>query len=127
MPRSRMTLIVVFAFGTACGIGVTQGFFAPELAVAQVRTRSPAIRQASTSDLSARVAALESKLQRLEQSVVVANTGAVTINGPLLRINSSAFEVQAPVAKFGGIIDGKTLSVKNVIASSYTPGAGNIW
>jgi hypothetical protein len=35
--------------------------------------------------------------------------------------------VNAGMAKFSGVVQADTLIANSVIASSYTPGAGNIW
>ena len=126
MPRSRVAFIVVFALGMACGIGIAYELLLPRRAVAQDRTRT-VIPRTTTTDLTARVSALEAKLARIEQSVVVSSTGAVTIKGPQLRVSSAMVDVQSPLAKFSDMIQGKTLNVNSVISASYTPGAGNIW
>jgi hypothetical protein len=126
MPRPRGAYVIVFVLGLACGIGVAQQLLLPRPAVAQVRTRT-VVPRASTTDLADRVAALEAKLERIEQSVVVTSTGVVTIKGPQLRVTSGLLDVQSPLARFSDVIQGKTLTVNSVISASYTPGAGNIW
>jgi hypothetical protein len=126
MPRQRVAFIVVFALGLACGISIAHELLMPRPAVAQDRTRTVSPRT-STADLTARVTALEAKLAKLEQSVVVSSTGAVTIKGPQLRVTSAVLDVQSPLAKFSDMIQGKTLNVNSVISASYTPGAGNVW
>ena len=126
MQPTRVAYTIVFALGLGCGVLGTQGVLAPSQAVAQSRS-ARAVNMPASPDLAERVRALEARLERIEGSVVVSTSGAVTLQGPQLRIRSSTLDVQTPVAKFAGTIQGKTMVVTNVIAQSYTPGAGNVW
>jgi hypothetical protein len=47
-------------------------------------------------------------------------TGAVSINGPMVSVHS-------PVLQADGIVRAQTVIADNVVASNYTPGAGNVW
>ncbi len=51
----------------------------------------------------------------------------VTINASQVEINSSAFNVNAGMSKFSGVVQCDTLISNSVISSSYSPGTGNIW
>ncbi len=50
----------------------------------------------------------------------VETAGGANISGPVLTIN-------APMTQSSGIIRATTIMADSVIASSYTPGAGNVW
>ncbi|OAI12111.1 hypothetical protein A1507_19175 [Methylomonas koyamae] len=70
-----------------------------------------------------RIAALEQRLAALEQVIRIAADGSVSITAAAnLEINAS----QA-VIKAANVIQCDTLIANNVVASTYTPGAGNIW
>jgi hypothetical protein len=51
----------------------------------------------------------------------------VHVSGAIVRIAAGMIELQAPMVKCDGVIQGGTLVVDSVVASSYTPGAGNVW
>ena len=120
-------IITVFTLGLSCGTLLSARIDSPSSALAQDRSSRKIPSLQSGGDLAPRVAALEAKIQRIEGSIRVSSTGAVTIQGPKLDVASSAFEVDAAIARFGNTVQAKTLNVTNVIAASYTPGAGNIW
>jgi hypothetical protein len=52
--------------------------------------------------------------------ITVTASASVTINAPQVNIN-------AGMAKFSGVIQADTIIANSVVASSYTPGAGNVW
>ena len=47
-------------------------------------------------------------------------TGPVSINGPTVGIH-------APMVRADGVFQASTIIADSVVASSYTPGAGNVW
>lgn len=49
------------------------------------------------------------------------------LSGNAMKSNFSMLDVSAAMAKFPGTIQCDTIIAKNVVGSSYTPGAGNIW
>ncbi|MDR3773538.1 MAG: phage baseplate assembly protein V [Terracidiphilus sp.] len=53
-------------------------------------------------------------------NVVITAAGSVTINAPELNVN-------AAMANFSGIVKCDVVEANSVIASTYAPGAGNIW
>ncbi len=67
--------------------------------------------------------------------VTLGGTGAVELNGSLsctlsattVEIGSSVYRVTAPLAHFSGVLQCVTLTATNVMAASYSPGAGNVW
>jgi phage baseplate assembly protein gpV len=65
---------------------------------------------------------------RLDASGVTIESGSkVTIVAPVVEITGSIVTVNASVTKFAGMVEADTVKCNTVIASSYTPGAGNIW
>jgi hypothetical protein len=43
-----------------------------------------------------------------------------------VEINAGMLKVNAGVAQFSGVVQADTLIANSVVASSYTPGAGNV-
>ncbi len=65
---------------------------------------------------------------RLDPSgVTITAASKVTLSAAQLEIDVSAVTVNAATAKFSGVIQADTLIANSVVASSYTPGKGNIW
>jgi uncharacterized protein involved in type VI secretion and phage assembly len=58
---------------------------------------------------------------------VTAPTGELTINCLQATVNATMLSVNAPVARFSGVLQASTVIATSVVSSSYTPGAGNIW
>lgn len=44
-----------------------------------------------------------------------------------VQVTAALVDVQAPMAKFSGVVKCETLITNSVISPSYTPGAGNVW
>jgi hypothetical protein len=64
---------------------------------------------------------------RLESSGITIQASAkVVVNSSQLEISASMITVNAGMAKFSGVVQTDTLIANSVIASSYTPGTGNI-
>lgn len=59
--------------------------------------------------------------------VTVASSAPVTVQGSSIALEGAMVQVKAAVLKCDGIIHGTTLIVDSVVASTYTPGAGNVW
>jgi glycine cleavage system H lipoate-binding protein len=65
---------------------------------------------------------------RLDASGVTVESGSrVSIVAPVVEITGSIVTVNAAVTKFAGVVEADTVKCNTVIASSYTPGAGNVW
>jgi hypothetical protein len=65
---------------------------------------------------------------RLDPSgITIASPTKVVVSATQLEINAAAVTINAGMAKFSGVLQTDTLIANSVIASSYTPGAGNIW
>ncbi|WP_284124236.1 phage baseplate assembly protein V [Parerythrobacter aestuarii] len=64
----------------------------------------------------------------IEPSGVSVQTGAkVTIDASTIEVNSGMVTVNAGLSKFSGVVQCDTMIATTVVASTYTPGAGNIW
>ena len=65
---------------------------------------------------------------RLDPSGITIQAAAkVTVSSAQVEIAAAMVTVNAGTAKFSGVIQTDTLIANSVIASSYTPGAGNVW
>lgn len=54
-------------------------------------------------------------------------TASITAAGGIVTINAAMVNVNAPMTNHSGIDKSDTVITNNVVASSYTPGAGNVW
>jgi len=64
---------------------------------------------------------------RLSAGSVTIETGTVEINGAQVKVTAPAVDVEAAISTFSGVISCDVLITNTVIASTYTPGAGNVW
>jgi DUF4097 and DUF4098 domain-containing protein YvlB len=65
---------------------------------------------------------------RLDHSgITISASAKVTIQATQAELSVSMLTVDAAMAKFSGVVQADTLIANSVIASSYTPGAGNLW
>ncbi|WP_140912342.1 hypothetical protein [Methylomonas koyamae] len=75
-----------------------------------------------------RIAELEQRLAALEQVVQIAPDGSLQISAAAnVEVNASLVTINANNVKAANIIQCETLIANNVVAATYTPGAGNIW
>ncbi len=104
-----------------------------------------------TSGLRRRVAELESRLAALEQMFSVDSDGNITINSEhsielsannqikisatsgveistptTMRLNASVINIGSPMVTSSGVMRANTLMCDVIVATTYTPGAGNI-
>jgi hypothetical protein len=64
---------------------------------------------------------------RLEPSGITITAGSkVAVSASQLQISASMVTVDAGMTKFSGVVKTDTLIANSVIASSYTPGVGNL-
>jgi uncharacterized protein involved in type VI secretion and phage assembly len=59
--------------------------------------------------------------------VSVQASSQVEVSATQVTITAAVVNVTAGVAKFSAVLQADTLIANNVVASSYTPGAGNVW
>jgi len=53
--------------------------------------------------------------------------GTVEIQGAQIKLNGSTIQLQGAMTEVAGMLKTDILNATSVIATSYTPGAGNIW
>jgi uncharacterized protein involved in type VI secretion and phage assembly len=77
--------------------------------------------------------AIDDTAQRVEivdangNSIVLEPAGISVTASAKVRITASTIEIDAAMARFAGVVVCETLQATSVVASSYAPGAGNIW
>lgn len=59
--------------------------------------------------------------------VVINAASTVRVNAAVIELSAAMLAVDAGLARFSGVVKCDTLISNSVVASSYTPGAGNIW
>jgi len=60
-------------------------------------------------------------------SIKIEAAAGVEVTASKFRVSAGMVEIDAGMAKFSGVVHCDTLIANSVVASSYTPGAGNIW
>jgi uncharacterized protein involved in type VI secretion and phage assembly len=64
---------------------------------------------------------------RSATTVVISAAARIELAASAVEANASTFVADAAIARFAGIVQCDTLVANSVVASSYTPGVGNIW
>jgi phage baseplate assembly protein gpV len=65
---------------------------------------------------------------KVEPSGVTLETGAkVSVTAATLEVSAGMVTVDAGLSKFSGVLQCDTLLATTVVATTYTPGAGNVW
>jgi uncharacterized protein involved in type VI secretion and phage assembly len=65
---------------------------------------------------------------KLESSGVTIQASAkVTINASQVQLSAGMITIDAGMSKFAGVVQADTVIANSIVATSYTPGAGNIW
>lgn len=59
--------------------------------------------------------------------VSVASPGRVVVSAAEVQVTAGSITADAALTRFSGVVQCDTLIASNVVASSYTPGAGNTW
>jgi uncharacterized protein involved in type VI secretion and phage assembly len=59
--------------------------------------------------------------------ITIKSSANVTVQASTVKIETSALEVNTAIASFSGTVKCDTMIANSVVATSYTPGAGNIW
>jgi uncharacterized protein involved in type VI secretion and phage assembly len=60
-------------------------------------------------------------------SIKIAASGGVEVIASTVKVAAGKMEIDAGMARFSGVVQCDTLVANSVIASSYSPGAGNVW
>lgn len=61
------------------------------------------------------------------QGVKIETSGNIEVNGSMVKVSAGMVTVDAGLSRFSGVVSCDTLIATTVIASTYTPGAGNVW
>jgi uncharacterized protein involved in type VI secretion and phage assembly len=65
---------------------------------------------------------------KLESSgVTITGAAKVTVNASQVAVSAGMVQVDAGISKFSGVVQCDTLIATTVVATTYTPGAGNVW
>jgi uncharacterized protein involved in type VI secretion and phage assembly len=59
--------------------------------------------------------------------ITVTASAKVTVNASQVSVSAASVQVDAAMSSFSGIVRCDVLQATTVIASTYTPGAGNVW
>ncbi len=59
--------------------------------------------------------------------ITVTASARVTVNATQVSVSAAAVQVDAAMSSFSGLVRCDVLQATTVIASTYTPGAGNVW
>jgi uncharacterized protein involved in type VI secretion and phage assembly len=59
--------------------------------------------------------------------ITITASAKVTINASQVAVSAGMVQVDAGMSKFSGVVQCDTLIATTVVATTYTPGAGNIW
>lgn len=59
--------------------------------------------------------------------ITVTTRGTLTVNASTATVSASSVTVQAGVSTFSGVVKAQTVITNEIVASTYSPGAGNIW
>jgi uncharacterized protein involved in type VI secretion and phage assembly len=65
---------------------------------------------------------------KLDTSGITINAAMkLSITASMIDVSASMVSVSAPMATFSGTVQANTMITPSIVASSYTPGAGNVW
>ena len=59
--------------------------------------------------------------------ITIQSAAKLEIDAATVKLNAGMLEVDAGMSKFSGVVQCDTLIATSVVATSYTPGAGNVW
>jgi len=59
--------------------------------------------------------------------VTIMASAKVVVSSPQVEITAPSVTVNAAMATFSGVVQADTLIANSVVATSYSPGAGNVW
>ena len=59
--------------------------------------------------------------------ITVTTSSKATLNASTVEVSAGMVTVNAGMSKFSGVVQADTVITNTIIASTYTPGAGNIW
>jgi flagellar basal body L-ring protein FlgH len=59
--------------------------------------------------------------------MTVSTPGKLVLQAAMIEINGSVVQINAAMVQCSGVVKADTIEATNVVASNYTPGAGNVW
>jgi len=74
-----------------------------------------------------RLEGANSTIRMIPGSFTMTSAGSLKIVAAITNLDSGLFAFSGPQATFSGIVKCETLITTTVIATNYTPGAGNVW
>jgi len=83
--------------------------------------------QSPVNAIHERLGRLESALQITPGGLILASPGALTLTASAITLNSGTVTLNAGTTQASGVLRSDTLITNSVVASQYTPGAGNVW
>lgn len=97
---------------------------------ARVRIETPAGHHLTIIDQGSGTVTIEKGSEKIEMAaggITLTSAAKVKIQASQVEVAAGMVKVEAGLSKFSGVVQCDTLIANTVIASSYTPGAGNIW
>jgi hypothetical protein len=86
---------------------------------------APAVQRAVTIEEMETVASPQPTAQ--QEEAAYGTPAPVTSDGGTTTIHGAHVSIEAPMTEAHGVLRADTIIADNVVASSYTPGAGNVW
>lgn len=97
-------------------------------AVASLVGGAPAVQRAVRIDeLTTRVDTGDATAAAGQAGAGPAGSGPVTSDGATTTITGGQVTIDAPMTQANGVLRATTVIADSIVASSYTPGAGNVW
>ena len=62
-----------------------------------------------------------------QTGIDITTPGTAKLQASVVEVTATMITLESPMTKASGIVQCQTLMAENVVASNYTPGAGNIW
>jgi len=110
--------------GTRIAI-VEEAAGAPTIAFSTPGGTSGRLTDRGGGEVALEVGSSQVVIQR--ERVQIKTGGKVEIEAATVEVKAGMVDVSAGVARFSGLVQCDTLVTQTVVATTYTPGAGNIW
>lgn len=108
---------------TKSGTKVTLNDLPSSIEVATIGGASVTVNDTSGVSVSAPIGNLEVSCL----SATITASSSCTVSSPTTTVTGGMLSVNSGLASFSGVVQCSTLIANSVVATSYTPGAGNIW
>jgi uncharacterized protein involved in type VI secretion and phage assembly len=97
---------------------------------AQIDIKTSSGYHITVSEAEGGIITIENGSQKVELTSSAININAsseVSVEAGQVKVSAGMVDVSAGMSKFSGVVQCDTLISNTVVASTYTPGAGNIW